>query len=481
MTLFEGLQVTAPGDSVRRTLGDVLFAGAVNVTDYGADKTGVADSLAAFQRALAAARTVLVPAGEYKLSATLEVPQGKVLRGEHGEASFFTGTFAGPLLTCNPDAEETSRVLIEDIGLKMTANTTAGILNYGHLAVFTRIHAWGGGNASAWAIDMVDSNECVIDQFRAGPPGMPATFTANGIRFRNSDPENNAVNYGDSQIIQPIIRLWATNLTGILLDGGEHGNYINNVDIYRVQVIAPQSGSTPYAGTVGVHLKHAARNRIFGGGFEAIATGVRETGGNGSPARENQLNAYMGIYAINVTTPYADTNGSIATSVQRRTFMGCGNDFPSLAGKAGAAELGSNEPLCGSFWVYSTTDHKPAWRFGQEGNDSECYITDGDFGSGADGSSTKGGAKIVVSGNNVRYEPSDSGSGDIRMYLGREANMRAVVTDTQHALKVFTAEPASPLANSLVIADGATWDPGSGAGLYIRNQANNAWVFLVAT
>lgn len=30
----------------------------------------------------------------------------------------------------------------------------------------------------------------------------------------------------------------------------------------------------------------------------------------------------------------------------------------------------------------------------------------------------------------------------------------------------------------IVLADGADWDPGSGAGMYRRDEANSTWVFI---
>jgi hypothetical protein len=42
----------------------------------------------------------------------------------------------------------------------------------------------------------------------------------------------------------------------------------------------------------------------------------------------------------------------------------------------------------------------------------------------------------------------------------------------------LTAEPASPAAGMVVLADGVSWDPGSGEGMYRRNAANTAWVFI---
>jgi hypothetical protein len=40
------------------------------------------------------------------------------------------------------------------------------------------------------------------------------------------------------------------------------------------------------------------------------------------------------------------------------------------------------------------------------------------------------------------------------------------------------AEPDRVRAGLFCLADGTDWNPGSGAGLYRRNEANNAWVFI---
>lgn len=42
----------------------------------------------------------------------------------------------------------------------------------------------------------------------------------------------------------------------------------------------------------------------------------------------------------------------------------------------------------------------------------------------------------------------------------------------------LTAEPSRPQAGMLVLADGVSWDPGSGEGMYRRNAANSSWVFI---
>jgi hypothetical protein len=64
------------------TVKDVVDAS--NVLYYGADPTGVADSTAAFQAALASTAdcSVYVPGGTYLITATLAVPANKVMQGQ---------------------------------------------------------------------------------------------------------------------------------------------------------------------------------------------------------------------------------------------------------------------------------------------------------------------------------------------------------------------------------------------------------------
>lgn len=54
----------------------------------------------------------------------------------------------------------------------------------------------------------------------------------------------------------------------------------------------------------------------------------------------------------------------------------------------------------------------------------------------------------------------------------QEGLERAKPYDT---LRVLHAAPSKVFAGMLVNADGTDWNPGSGAGLYLRNEANTAW------
>lgn len=42
-------------------------------------------------------------------------------------------------------------------------------------------------------------------------------------------------------------------------------------------------------------------------------------------------------------------------------------------------------------------------------------------------------------------------------------------------LRVLHSAPARTFGGMMVLADGTDWNPGAGAGLYVRNEANTAW------
>jgi hypothetical protein len=47
-------------------------------------------------------------------------------------------------------------------------------------------------------------------------------------------------------------------------------------------------------------------------------------------------------------------------------------------------------------------------------------------------------------------------------------------------LETLHASPSRVFGGMAAIADGTDWNPGSGAGLYLRNEANDAWLFIVS-
>lgn len=77
------------------------------------------------------------------------------------------------------------------------------------------------------------------------------------------------------------------------------------------------------------------------------------------------------------------------------------------------------------------------------------------------------------------YKPGFVADAGLRQELTaiEQAAQRA---DPFAELQTLYAEPERVRAGMLVIADGTTWNPDgvSGAGLYRRNTANSAWVFI---
>jgi hypothetical protein len=90
MTAFSQTQ-TPPQDAARAVQGEAATpdnlcpVDALNVRDFGARGDGTADDTEAFQAALSAASTragvVFVPAGQYRLKGSLDVPAGVTLEG----------------------------------------------------------------------------------------------------------------------------------------------------------------------------------------------------------------------------------------------------------------------------------------------------------------------------------------------------------------------------------------------------------------
>ena len=311
----------------------------VSVRDFGAVGDGVADDTAAVAAAVASgAGEVRLPPGTYRLTAPVLVGAGIRLAGAGRHVTRLHVDHGGVGL--DVAAGEVVQATIEGLGLKLGTNA-AGIRikgNESHL----RDLFFSGGAATKWAIELIDANIVHVMNVAMGGNGA-AQFTANGILWRNSNPAQNAVNYGDGTIQGLDIKLGAANTTGIHLLG-EQTRLINNVMIAKAQIIAPLSGITPYPGTVAIRLDSCARCTLLSVDIEAIAKGVVEAGiSNGLGASLG--NQYVGVYCINVPVAYEDSNATVARSVQQRTFIGCDN-FPMTGA------LGDGDTLlpAGLFW-----------------------------------------------------------------------------------------------------------------------------------
>lgn len=83
----------------------------------------------------------------------------------------------------------------------------------------------------------------------------------------------------------------------------------------------------------------------------------------------------------------------------------------------------------------------------------------------------------------MNYSPSTppNDPSQLALYLQQELlRLKQSLDSAQPSLRlqIIHAAPTKVFADMVIYADGTDYDPGSGAGIYRRNEANNAWVFI---
>jgi Pectate lyase superfamily protein/Chaperone of endosialidase len=169
--------------SLTKASYSMITGAPVNALDYGADPTGVADSTAAIQAAIdvcagnSTRKTVILPAGNYLISSTIDVKTGVALVGEGGRALFSDGSPSYPTritkkstmnavgieLTGSDAKLENISVLSEsgagDSGIWVKANRCSliSVASNGHAGVGIRIGAEAGTplNCNAWYMERI--------------------------------------------------------------------------------------------------------------------------------------------------------------------------------------------------------------------------------------------------------------------------------------------------------------------------------------
>jgi hypothetical protein len=167
--------------ALTKATNSMISGAPINVLDYGADPTGVADSLAAFDAAVAAGSQIVIPVGIYKLTGTWAIPQGKTIIGL-GDAD--VGYYGRAQLV--PTAAVTGAA----IELEGTANWLTNIYVDG--AATTGVIGLRIGNVPLANLCFVDSVEC--NNFKGvGGKGLQIINTVgtyfNHCRF-NANQEN---------------------------------------------------------------------------------------------------------------------------------------------------------------------------------------------------------------------------------------------------------------------------------------------------
>jgi Pectate lyase superfamily protein len=218
----------------------------LNVVDFGADKTGVADSTAAIQAALNAVTpdgtVVYFPLGTYKISATLTASvTGTQMMGDGwGSQILYDGTVA----TTAINSGSAKRIFIRDLRISQTNATNAGtaIDASGFVnGVIERVLIDGGG-ASGVSPNIgvkMDGSGCFYNELRAcrinyGGTSSAGVYIGAGANSNTlldlrlvpgGDDVNSSGIYITASSVIMLVRpdIEAATGNGIFLDTGAHG------------------------------------------------------------------------------------------------------------------------------------------------------------------------------------------------------------------------------------------------------------------
>lgn len=274
-----GYAPSGTGAVSSRTVKAKLEDFALSVIDFGADRTGVADSSTAFANAIAAANTlgvyvIDIPAGTYKLNSTLTINQSVWLRG----AGRYNTTI-------------NSNVSGANHGMVIIGNSNSGI----RLSGFKFDHTGAAQTAASgvnhnWS-GIYLQRSCIMDDVWVNG------FTNDGIFFAPRDASEGATSVlgsnGQAVFFAQLIKVWSKNngRDGCRCRAGANANLFINTDFsnnggagfHHITEGWPTYGNVIIAG-------QASYNSSYGFHFES-GTNVVTTGlygeNNGSPTNTN--------------------------------------------------------------------------------------------------------------------------------------------------------------------------------------------------
>lgn len=209
--------------SLTKASYSMITGAPVNALDYGADPTGVADSTSAIQAAIDVCagnslhKTVILPAGNYIISSTIEVKEGVAIIGEGNSTAFSNGsqgyptritkkstmTTVGVALTGFRSKLENIAVLSQagatDSGIWVKANycSLISVASNGHAALGIKIGAEAAAalNCNGWYLERITAafngthGVYIADLFSAiGSPDVNAgVFIGGDLRSNTGD------------------------------------------------------------------------------------------------------------------------------------------------------------------------------------------------------------------------------------------------------------------------------------------------------
>ena len=152
-----------------------MISGATaNVLDYGADPTGVANSKAAIDLALASgAGAVFLPAGIYKYTGQMTIPSGVNVFGSGMYTTTINFTFAGYAVIIQGIGSEVSDLTMNCSAEGVKFQTPSAVVGYTLFNQLTRVKLIGPGRSATY---VGRSTHGVLFDSMAGPGGSSATF-----------------------------------------------------------------------------------------------------------------------------------------------------------------------------------------------------------------------------------------------------------------------------------------------------------------
>jgi hypothetical protein len=260
--------------SLTKASYSMITGAPVNALDYGADPTGVADSTAAIQAAIDVCagnslhKTVILPAGNYLISSTVEVKEGVAVIGEGNSTAFSAGEQGYPTRitkksTMNATGVELTgfRAKLENIavlsqpgagssGIWVKSNfcSLISVASNGHAALGIKIGSEAGAalNCNGWYLERITAAQngthgvYIADLFNAiGDPDVNAgvfiggdlrSNTGNGLllgnQFRNTFINILAENNTGYGIRYGVNALQCTFVGGDTDEGNTAGNFL---------------------------------------------------------------------------------------------------------------------------------------------------------------------------------------------------------------------------------------------------------------